>query len=189
MNLDDLTYTCSNLTLNLTKWFNDSKDKFEKLEDDCRCYKLRIDRPSWFRCKRFNNKKHNNESSKIDVEDIDNYIFIGKSEEEVFLKMYKFCLLNFKWKDGKVVNLFDYLKPPDLDEVIHTSDDKIKCIYQWELDEDYDQNEIDDGIILLLEAYRNKWEPLLIKYIMENKMQFYFESIDCCFGVEQLETL
>ncbi|ARF12270.1 hypothetical protein Klosneuvirus_4_85 [Klosneuvirus KNV1] len=186
------TFTLSKIK----KWFNDHKDKFEPVDNDIVGYKLNIDRPYWF-------EQH----KKCDK--IESKVFTGKSNEEIFIKMYETCLKELTWTKGARVNkgepvdLLKYLRSfnEELNDkfgivqkmgdqyIIFKVDDEIDD----EIDEIDDNDSEDDDncdYIVINEANKAKYEPILIKHIINDKMDFYGfgdGGCDCCFSVTELE--
>jgi len=186
----------------IKKWFEDNKDNFKSLGDDIIGYKLNISRPFWF--------KNHNECDKIE-----SLVFTGKSNEEIFIKMYEKCLKTLVWKggknDGKPVDLLDYLQPYNKvfeymvyklgDEYAVQQDDSVESDSDEEQDDDSEneseaKSENDEpefnnyGDIIIEDSNKEKYEPVLIKRLIRDKLDFYGFTdsgmLDCCFYVTEL---
>lgn len=198
------------------KWFEDNKDKFEKLGDDNIGCKLEINRPFWF-------KNH------AECDKIESVVFTGNSNEEIFMKMYEKCLKTLVWKggrnDGKSVDLLDYLQPYNkvFEDMIYklgdeyavrpeytvdSDDEKEYDIEEYsehsveecdveECDEEEDAKEEDNsekefndyGDIIIKDSNKEKYELLLIRGLVKDKIDFYWGVGDCCFSVTELEAV
>lgn len=83
---------------NLKKWIQDNPNLLHPIDKKYIGYSLNVARPYWFdldsRCNKISTMP----------------IFSGTNQEEIFIKMYDWCLKNLKWHDGKIVNICHYLK-------------------------------------------------------------------------------
>lgn len=81
---------------NIKTWIENNLDKLHQTRSSG--YQLIINRPHWF-----------NDKSQKRIDNIP--IFTGSTKEEIYLKMFRFCLENLKWDRGDKVVLYDYLIP------------------------------------------------------------------------------
>jgi len=122
-------------------------------------YRLHVDRPNW-----------------LDVETIwhsKNLIFKGYSKEEVFIKMYKYCLNNLIWeKTGDNVNLFKYSVQNDTNQIIRNLAD-VGIIEINSENEILIFNEITRKYLPLTINNYKRYSNYLIKYIIYANLFFY----------------
>jgi len=200
------------------KWLSDNRDRIEKTEEnDIRTdgfglagFRLNINRPSWFASSRLMSA-----DERISI--IESNVYTGKSLEEVFIKIYEECLLHLTWKggkkDGKPVDLMDYFRSyndtlvdcvrfhhgtgkyivyPDLKEAESREEES-------EVEEDSDEagtsesdnsnEEASEEYIVIEESTREKYEPVILQWLINNKLDFYGftgNGCDCCFSVTEL---
>jgi hypothetical protein len=163
----------------LNLWIENNKDILIPING--KCYTLQIDRPFWF-----------NDESLLKLNNMP--VFVGSSPEEIFVKMYEYCLTNLKWKDGRNVNLLEYLCP--LNDLLKINN-IIKEINGEYYVRDHEQltfeNMHTNYDIKLTKDNLNLIEDAVISTIFDCKLYTYgFTTkyeLDCCFTVNKHEIL
>jgi len=159
--------------LNISEWFNKNQGIFHPLDKGCIGYQLVTDEPELFEG---NGRVWTEEQAqkKSCTEELETLVFTGKTKEEIFIKMYKYCLLKVKWQNGQSVNLIDYAMNLILLNDIEKDNDKMYL-------------NIDDLEILLNKENIIKNESLILEYIMDSQLDFYgfyeWSMSDDCFRV------
>ncbi len=150
----------------LKLWIENNKDELSQINDSY-CYTLDISRPFWF------DQQSQNKIKNMPV-------FVGDTYEEIFSKMYEYCLANLNWKEGGNVDLIDY---HSLNKLLETDDIIIKG------DDSYYLYEHDDEHVKLTKSNFHLIENDVIQSIFYYKLYFYgfTENVnsDCCFVVRQ----
>lgn len=185
------------LTLeNIKKWGAQRAD-LVSLDLPMMAYRFDISRPSWLKAKKG-----------MCCEDIEAIVFTGKTHEEIFIKMYEKCLNSLVWKggkrDGKKADLLDYFLPYTevLTSIIRPMGDQRIIFRPGENEsfagdgsesdgDDYDSSPY-QGFVVINDANKEKYESLIIQYIIYDKLDFYGftgNGCDCCFQVTELEML
>lgn len=155
----------------LNHWLANNNDKLTKIDESISGYQLEVARPFWF----------DDISHKL-LDELP--LFTGSSKEEIFVKMYEYCLNNLKWKNDTRVNLIDYwvqLTEILMDfDVITIEDDKI-LIY------DEEQNKL----VEITENNFDTYQDTIFDFMFESKLDFYgFNDrtyLDCCFYVKPIK--
>ncbi len=151
----------------LKSWIENNQQELSQINDSY-CYTLNISRPFWF------------DDSSIDK--LQNMpVFVGNTYEEIFVKMYEYCLANMKWKEGENVDLIDYCH--SLNKLLEADDVIIKG------DDGYYLYEHDDEHVTLTKNNFHLIEHDVIQCIFDYKLYFYGftqnTEADCCFNVTQ----
>ena len=111
-------------------------------------------------------------------------LYTGKTKEEIFVRMYKHCLANLKWEDGKAADLLDYciaFNEAILGDLITKKDDGY-----YITDNDGAEHEI-------TEQNFDRFEDLIYPWIFERALYFYgftqHRILDCCFYVKPVKNM
>ena len=164
MDVDNIIYEHRNL--DISKWYYNNKHNFDKIQDGYVGYQLCINRPTWFqtRGRVFCEEDLAKEDT---VAMVESCVFVGKTKEEVLLKMYKYCLQNLKWQNGTPVNLMDYSRTNKfIDESILIDQNNNEYV---EL-ESTDQQETK---IIIRNENKEKFDETLMWFIINHLLNYY----------------
>lgn len=158
--------------LKLGHWIQNNQDALTKVDERYIGYKLEIARPAWF---------HENSQKKL----YQLPIFTGKTCEEIFVKMFEYCLNNLRWKNGLAVNLCDYMQKLNdallLDSIIEIVDGEYVVF-----DDEGNYMKITDDNYYLI-------EDKIFKWVLSDKIMLYGlvdpEILDCCFYAQPVKTV
>lgn len=178
---------------NLKKWVQDNPKLLHLVDKRYIGYRLNIDRPYWF----------DSSSSDHIYKFILRPIFSGTTQEEIFIKMYDWCLKNLKWSDGRIVNMCHYIKEFNekyLSDIgfdpTYNSNDKSNDSYDSELDIDIDIESSDnldnkDQSEYIIDWFDEnncyKYQNEILELFFVTRLLFYgFDGgpYDCCFSVK-----
>lgn len=151
----------------LYNWIDNNKSKLSYINNS-NCYTLDISRPFWL---------DDNSRSKLP----NMPVFVGYTYEEVFTKMYEYCMENFKWIEGGNVDLIDYHQSLndllELEDIIIVNEDDFYYIYH---NDEYIKLTLNNFYLI---------EDDVIESIFLDKLCFFgcteHDNIDCCFTVTQ----